>query len=306
MKKEEIEKIISELEKDISNIEERIESTDNIVRLKDVCRTYYGDDRVVSFAELAEDIKSLPEEEKILTGWTGLDKIIGGFRLEQLVVVSALTKSGKTTFLMELSNRLSEYAPLWFPFEESANELVRKYLERGLTPPKCFTPLYIKANTLDWIETKICEGIAKFNSRIVVIDQLDFLVAHGGDNRADRIGDTMRKLKGLAKKWNVVIFLICHLQKTAMDTQPTLEDLRGSSSIGQEADTVIILWRQAKREFGKMVITNKTNVSVQANRRNGTTGNVEMIYSDGRFLESDWSREDREHESKQTEEMANF
>ena len=77
-----------------------------------------------------------------------------------------------------------------------------------------------------------------------------------------------------------------------MDTQPTLEDLRGSSSIGQEADTVILLWRESKRENGEMTITNNVNVSVQANRRTGKTGNIKMIYEDGKFLEREWKQDD--------------
>ena len=76
--------------------------------------------------------------------------------------------------------------------------------------------------------------------------------------------------------------------KTKMDTQPTLEDLKGSSSIGQEADTVIILWREMKREDGQVTITNNVNVSVQANRRTGKTGNVRMTYHDGHFTEGEW------------------
>ena len=63
----------------------------------------------------------------------------------------------------------------------------------------------IRGITLDWIEEKIIEGIAKYNTKVIFIDQLDFIVAFGKENRADMIGKVMRDLKGLAKKWNVVI-----------------------------------------------------------------------------------------------------
>ena len=71
---------------------------------------------------------------------------------------------------------------------------------------------------------------------------------------------------------------------------PTLEDLKGSSSIGQEADTVILLWRETKREGGEVIITNNTNISVQANRRCGTTGNIKMIYENGHYFEKEWKK----------------
>ena len=73
-----------------------------------------------------------------------------------------------------------------------------------------------------------------------------------------------------------------------MEIQPDIEELRDSSFIAQEADTVIMLWRQTKRVNGEVVITDNVNVSVQANRRTGKTGNVKMFYSQGKFLEHDW------------------
>ena len=123
---------------------------------------------------------------------------------------------------------------------------------------------------MEWLESKIVESIAKFDTKIVFIDQLDFIVSMLGENHSLNVGQTMRDLKGLAKKWNIVIFIICHLTKAKMDTQPTLEDLKGSSSIGQESDTVILLWRETKREGKELVITDNVNISVQKNRRTGT------------------------------------
>lgn len=249
------------------------------------------DDKIISFSEISERIKNGPKELEMHSGWIELDKIIKGFRPEQLVVVSALTKSGKTQWCMDLTDRLKPFNPLWFPFEESADELVRKYIERGMEPPHGYTPNVMKGGELKWIEGRMAESIEKYGTKVVFIDQLDFIVPLGTDNHALRVGEAMRALKTLAKKYKVCIFIICHLVKAKMETTPTLEDLKGSSSIGQEADTVILLWREAKRERGQMVTTNNTIVSVQANRRHGTTGYTTMVFEGNRFLEKEW-RED--------------
>lgn len=285
--KNDIQKLIENLNSEIKVAKDVQDKSAALQRLQDIAKMYDGEDKVVSFEEIAELIRTQPEELKIMTGWTSFDGLIRGFRPQQLVVISAATKHGKTTFLMDLTTRIAQHQPLWFPFEESAEELIRKYIERGQTPPHGYTPQSITGNRVDWIEKKIVESIAKFGTQVVFIDQLDFIVEMGGDNHAQRVGDTMRKLKGLAKKWNVVIFLICHLVKTNMETQPTLEDLKGSSSIAQEADTVIMLWRETKRENGQVVIGSNVNISVQANRRHGKTGNVPMHYDGAKFLESD-------------------
>lgn len=283
-----IENIIKKLENEIHETQNGLEEAQSLTRLKEIALKYNGEDKIISFEEIGERIRNQKEEHKIMSGWDGLDDLLKGFRPQQLVVVSALTKSGKTSFLMDLTTRLKDYSPIWFPFEESAEELMRKFIERGENLPHGFTPENIIGSTVEWIESKIVESIAKYNSRIVFIDQLDFIVPMNGDNHALMVGKTMRDLKAIAKKWNIVIFLICHLSKAKMDTQPTLEDLKGSSSIGQEADTVILLWRETKRENGELVITDNVNVSVQANRRVGKTGNIKMVYSNGHFVEADW------------------
>ncbi len=283
-----IDKLIKKLENEIRTTQQSQEQTLSLDRLKEIAKVYRGEDQVISFEKIAEKIKLRKDEPKFMSGFSGLDELLKGFRQQQLVVISALTKSGKTQFCMDLTCKMKEHNPLWFPFEESAEELITKFLERGEETPKAFAPENMKGSAIDWIESKIVESIAKFDSKIVFIDQLDFIVKMSSDDHHLRIGQTMRDLKAIAKKWNITIFLICHLTKAKMDTQPTLEDLKGSSSIAQEADTVILLWRETKRERGEVVITNNVNVSVQANRRTGKTGNVKMIYENGHFLEQDW------------------
>lgn len=284
-----IEDLISKFSKELVKENERYEQSENLLRLKETAKLYSGEDQVVSFKEIAEKVKENVNPIKIMTGWNDLDKIIRGFRPQQLVVVSAPTKSGKTTWLMELSSKVKEYDPTWLCFEESAEELVEKYMERGIEIPHGFAPVVTLGNSVEWIESKIIESIAKYNSRVFFIDHLGFIVPTHTSNYPLMVEATMRALKGLAKKWGIVIFLIAHITKNEISNQPDLNDIRGSSSIAQEADTVIMLWRESKRENGKVITTNNVNISVQANRRHGSTGNVEMVYDGKHFYEKAWS-----------------
>jgi replicative DNA helicase len=132
----------------------------------------------------------------------------------------------------------------------------------------------------------------KYGSKLFFIDHLHFIVPFNSDRLDTRIGDTMRQLKTIAKKHKVIIVLVAHLKKTEVTIAPTLEDLRDSSFIAQEADTVMMLWRETKRENNEVKITNNTTLSVQANRRTGTTGTVKLTFTDGRFTETDWKHDD--------------
>lgn len=284
-----IDKFIKELETEILKVEDSLQREIELARLESALRDYRGEDKLISSMDVADRIRNAPEEKKILTGIKGLDDILKGFRLRQLVVMAAATKSGKTSFCIELTSRLKAENPMWLPFEEGADELVQKFLDRGEEPPLFYTPDKMTGNTLNWVEKKIIEAKAKFGTNIIFIDHLHFIVPFSAERSDLRIGETMRDLKRIAKDWNVTIVLIAHLKKTKMEMRPNLEDLRDSSFIAQEADTVIMLWRETKMVEGDVEITNNVNVSVQANRRTGKTGNVKMVYSNGRFLEEDWN-----------------
>ncbi len=287
-----ISKFIEHLEEDIRRESENVEKINEIERIKEVARKYEGDDAIISSHELVERIKNKPEELKIKSGFSGIDRLLDGFRLQQLITLTAATGSGKTTMAMELTIRLKEYNPMWLPFEEGAEELINKFLERKEEPPLFYTPEHITGKTIDWVEQKIVESIAKHNARVIFIDHLHFIVPFTSERHDLAVGRTMRDLKGLAKKWNVCIFIICHLKKTQVTEKPNIDDLRDSSFIGQESDSVIMLWRATKRTTEGIEITNDLVVSVQKNRRTGRTGNVKMTFKDGRFYEQDWQHQE--------------
>lgn len=291
---DDIEKYIEELQVKIAKSYDAEHREVQLMRLQEAAKTYRGEDQLITSAEIAERMKTRPEEKKYHSGFKGLDAILDGFRKKQLVVISAATKSGKTSFCIDLTSRMKEENPVWLPFEEGAEELIQKFLDRGEEPPHFLSPETMKGNTLQWVEKKIIEGKAKFDSQIVFIDHLHFIVPFSSERQDLAIGQAMRELKRMAKTWDVVVVLIAHLKKTRVDTSPTLEDLRDSSFVAQEADTVIMLYREAKREDGQVVITDNVNISVQANRRTGKTGNVKMVFKDGRFLEEAWGVEEEE------------
>jgi hypothetical protein len=74
---------------------------------------------------------------------------------------------------------------------------------------------------------------------------------------------------------------ICHTTKTKNDgnAELGLGDVRDSSFIEQEADTVFYVWRDEKTEY-------ETLVKVAKNRKKGIINKkVRMIYEDGKLVE---------------------
>lgn len=285
-------KFLNTLDQEVQGIKNQKEKAEATIRLEEAMRVYSGEDELISSRDILEKLKNEPEEKKYMTGIKGLDDILKGFRENQLIVLAAPTKSGKSQMTVELAGRMQYTNPVFLPFEESAEELVRKFMERNEEPPLFYTPKAMTKSSLNWIEEKIIEGIVKHDSKLFFIDHLHFIVPLSSERLDTRIGMVMRELKTIAKNHNVIIVLVAHLKKTNQVISPTLEDLRDSSFIAQEADTVIMMWRQAMKENNQMIITNNTILSVQANRRTGSTGNVKMTFKDGRYHEYNWVDDD--------------
>jgi replicative DNA helicase len=259
-------------------------------------REYNGDDKVVSFASVAENLKNGEKTPRFMTTWTKLDELLTGFKPKHLIVLSGITKHGKTTFAMDMITKMADLNPLLIALEEPIEELIEKFVERGDVVPNGFSPIHASKVRTDWIDKKVDEGIEKFGSKIVFIDNLRWVrpcEEHKSANDAQRIADTVSEIKTIAKKYNVCIVLLVHVNKNSKaDMTPTFEDFTGSADIAQLCDKAIIIWRETKRGHnGELEVSNNTNVSVQLNRQGGV-GLVRMRFDNGHYEEYDWNTQD--------------
>jgi len=290
---ESIDVIIKELEKEII-IEKSEHSNEQMSRLTEIAKRYSGEDRLVSSHDFLEGIKNQPQQLQMMTKFDSIDTLVRGFRPGQLISISAIAKSGKTTFCIELTINQKEYNPVWFPFEEGTEELLSKFIERNEEPPIFYTPAILRERTLEFIERKIIEAIAKHDSKIFYIDNLDWIVDPRSQSHDRETQYVCMELKRMCVQWGVCIVLIAHVKKLDTSTkQPDYNDIKGSSAVYQISDTVIMLWRETKRnDYGELEITNNINVSVQFNRKYGKTGNVKMLFDNGHYREYDWKVND--------------
>jgi replicative DNA helicase len=282
--------LISQVEAEIRRETATIERNEQLLRLQQMAKEYDGDDRVVSSDELRKELEAMPPRRKFYTGFNTLDKLLDGLVTGESIFVSGITKHGKTAMCMELSVRLKDENPLWLSFEEKPIELMRKFHEKTGEYPHFFTPRQNERRTLEWIEKKIIEGKAKFGSNVVFLDHIGFVKDHEqrpGELEATCYERISREIHLLAVKWDVLFFHLGHLTKVGVTQQPDIENIKGSSAMSQEADLTILIWRRTERIGGKIEKGNETNLSLQANRR-GSEGNVEFVYDNGRFLESEW------------------
>ena len=280
-----IQDLINKINEYIKRGNETLYNAEGFVKLQDIAASYNGEHRLIWSYDLLEEIKNRPAEPRHFLNIDKLDTLTGGFGPQQLIVVSAHTKHVKTAFGLFLMEKLEALAPLLIPLEQSAEELIiqrsdnKQYLPRFLSPRRLAAQV-----TPDWIEQRIVEGIAKYNTKLVVVDHLGYIDDLGENDRfkrenlAYRLGVIVRALKNIAKQWNITIVLLAHLSQTDESKPPTLHDLKGSSSIAQESDMVMMLWRKNTTTKGIRSYENKTLISIQANRRTGKNGNIALEF----------------------------
>lgn len=201
-------------------------------------------------------------------------------------LLSDCTVTHNTTLAQTFTRNMSEQLvyPLWFSYEVSCDDFLSVFPADHMQ--YIYMPLKLKDNTLQWIEERILESRLKNRTTAVFIDHIHYLVQmNARQNMSFVIGETVRGLKQIALRYNVVIFLIAHMVKTRPEEEPGLGSVRDSSFIEQEADTVLYVWRLKDDRW-------VTVVKVAKNRKRGIIDEkVGLILKDGKYVETTLSED---------------
>lgn len=83
---------------------------------------------------------------------------------------------------------------------------------------------------------------------VLFVDHLGYIKTPGRENQVKEIGDITKGLKGLARELAIPVILLCQLSRGVEgreDKRPTLSDLRASGNIEEDADSVIMVYRES-------------------------------------------------------------
>lgn len=233
------------------------------------------------------------------TGWRNLDRYLQGIRKGEMTIVTADTGVGKTTFCTQLMfNCAMQGISVWINSWEMKPEITMRKLAsiilRKNMKLQDFTledsalidqwgeehKIYINPNTIgtniDILALQLAEAKNQ-GVEVVMLDHLDYLVNFKKEKLHEAIDETVKKLHELAFSLSMHFILICHpRQSNANAEEIGLHSLKGSSSIKQYADNVIVLHRCARKDKG--ADPNKVRVQIAKNRMFGTEGNAYLFY----------------------------
>jgi replicative DNA helicase len=274
------------------------------IHVKEILESRYEE-----FAELheADDKDAL---RGVPTGFRTLDNLLSGLKPADLVVVAARPSMGKTSFGLSVAlNAALKYEKTVgiFSLEMSKEQLVDRMfcsmlmvdswkLQKGKLDDEDFSRIggvmdeLSKANV--FIDDTVGGSLVELRSKarrlkmehgvdIILVDYLQ-LMSHSGTsfaNRVQEISEISRALKGLARELHIPIIAISQLSRAVEqrpDKHPQLSDLRESGAIEQDADVVLMLYREDyyDPDTDRQGIT---DVLIRKNR-NGPVGRIELMF----------------------------
>ncbi len=121
---------------------------------------------------------------------------------------------------------------------------------------------------------------SRHNIELIIVDYLQLMSsAYRVENRQQEISDISRSLKSLSKELNLPLIAVSQLSRAPEKREsykPRLSDLRESGAIEQDADVVILLFRE---EYYNPKETNKGIAEVMvAKQRNGPIGSQQLLF----------------------------
>ncbi len=249
------------------------------------------------------------------SGFDDLDTYTGGFQHGSLNIIAARPSMGKTAFAVNIAQfggkKESNLPILIFSLEMPAEQLVLRMLSaeshvnlshliKGTFDTNAFASVQQASEFITKKNIYINDDSAltaidfrtkcrRFKTKhpdlaLVIVDYLQLMSSGEGrtDGRQQEVSDISRMLKATARELNCPVIALSQLSRAAeqrTEKKPQLSDLRDSGAIEQDADVVLLLFREdyySENENNKEM-NSKADIRVAKNR-NGSTGVFHLTF----------------------------
>jgi replicative DNA helicase len=271
-------------------------------------------DSINRLTELAERKSDMTG---VASGFKALDKMTAGFQPGEMTIIAARPSMGKTAFSLNIAQHviLREKKSLaYFSVEMGKEQLMMRMLASearvnlselrvGSVGDTAWPRLIDKASKMAEARLFIDDtsGISPFEIRsrcrklqaqhgldIIVIDYLQLMdLKQKVDSRERAVAEISKTLKAIAKELKVPVIALAQLNRGVEgrgDRRPMLSDLRESGSIEQDADVIMMLFREDYYDRDNPDIKGISEIII-GKHRNGPVGTVKLRWEAniGRF-----------------------
>lgn len=249
----------------------------------------------------------------LATGFVDLDHLTSGLQPGDMIVVAGRPSMGKTAFALNIAEHVGvelKKPVAIFSLEMSGPQLAMRFLSSlgRLDQSKVRSG---RLSDEDWERMSLALGklhdapihidetgalnASELRARarrlhrqyhdkgglaLIVIDYIQLMTTvRENENRATEISEISRSIKALAKELNVPIIALSQLSRKVeerVDKRPLMSDLRESGAIEQDADLILMMYRE---EYYKPDTPEKGVAEVIIGKhRNGPTGTVKLTF----------------------------
>jgi len=245
----------------------------------------------------------------ISTGFKVLDDMTSGLQAGDLIIVAGRPSMGKTTLAVNIAENAALGAgksAAIFSMEMSAESLTLRmisslgrinqgHLRSGRLSEEDWpridsamtqlggAKLYVD-ETPSLTPTEVRARARRLKREhgldLIVVDYLQLMQVSGTkENRATEISEISRGLKALAKELKVPVIALSQLNRGVeqrVEKKPVMSDLRESGAIEQDADVILLIYREEVYEPN----TTRKGIAdiIIAKQRNGPTGDVQLTF----------------------------
>jgi replicative DNA helicase len=246
----------------------------------------------------------------VSTGFNQLDEMTAGLQKGDLIVIAGRPSMGKTTFAINIAENAA-FGPnkarvgifsmemsreqLAFRMISSLGRVDQSHLRTGRFGDEEWSringaihlmqnaPIYIDdtgALTPTDVRARARRLKREHGLDLIVLDYLQLMqVAGTKENRATEISEISRALKALAKELAVPVIALSQLNRSVeqrTDKKPVMSDLRESGAIEQDADLIMMIYREEVYDPN----TTRKGIAdiIIAKQRNGPIGDVQLTF----------------------------
>ncbi|MHB0865808.1 MAG: replicative DNA helicase [Minisyncoccota bacterium] len=266
-------------------------------------------DRIEALSKKEDGIRG------VSSGFPALDNLLSGFHPSDLVILAARPSMGKTSLALDIARNAAvrHNVPVGiFSLEMSSEQLIDRMLAaesfvdswkmrtgqvraeedfsriRDALEALSKAPIFIDDKPGNNILAM--RAVARRLKRergigLIVVDYLQLMSptsTKASDSLVQQVTEISRSLKGLARELEVPVIALSQLSRAVEQRggRPRLSDLRDSGSIEQDADVVMFIHREDKRNPE----SDRPGVAeiLIEKHRNGPTGSAELYFDEKR------------------------
>ena len=291
--------IIEEAEKLIFTLSDKNQTT-KVYNMKEIIND--------TINAVEEHYKNKSTFTGIPTGFAKLDTMTSGFQNSELIILGARPSIGKTAMALSMMEYIAVDQKIpcgFFSLEMSALMLGQRLLSQTARVPggklksgmlriedfqklqraasRCYeAPLYIiDVPNMPLLDLKAMARRLVVNQgvKIIFIDYIGLISTDNPNTQVwEQVSEISKSLKALARELAIPIVALCQVSRDAEGEEPTLNQLRGSGSIEQDADVVMFLHRERRKTAEQEENPVQDAKLIVAKQRNGPTGDVDILY----------------------------